>query len=187
MNDQKIKRFLYHDVPLKILSFVSVHHGVVLSADEIRKGVKTSRGATNQTLRLLLELEILSREKKGNLYLYKLNPDNYLLKQFKIFENTLKLQDLISGIKKYCYEIILFGSCATGTNVKESDIDLFIRTEQKKKVMIAVRKYEVNMKIKAVIQDSLEHAVFKNEDKVFYDQILKGITLWKGKPTYEEI
>ena len=187
MNEHNIKKLLYHDVPLKILSFVSVRHGALLSADEIRQSVKTSKGATNQTLRLLLDLDILSRQKKGNVFIYKLNTDNSLLKQFKIFENVMKLQDLIGKIRKYCNEIVLFGSCASGTNAEESDMDLFIRTEHKEEVMKILRREEADLKLKPVIHDSLEHAAFKNEDEVFYNQIMKGITLWKGKPEHEEV
>lgn len=187
MNAQKTKQMLYHEVPLQILSYISVHHGAVLSADEIREGVNASKGATNQTLRLLVNLDIVSREKKGNLFLYRLNPGSVLLKQFKIFENVLMLHDLVREIEKYCYEIILFGSCATGANAKDSDIDLFIRTEHKEEVTKALHKDELNGKIKAIIQDSLELASFKNEDTVLYNQIIKGITLWRGKPPDEEI
>jgi predicted nucleotidyltransferase len=186
MNIQKIKQLLYHDVPLRILSYISVHHGAVLSADEIRKKAGTSKGGTNQTLRLLVELGMLSREKKGNVFIYKINSDNFILKQFKIFENVLKLQGLVERIKKYSYEIILFGSCAAGTNGEDSDIDIFVRTEENEKVAKLINKYEPG-KIKAIINDTLEHAELKTDDNVLYNQILKGITLWKGKPSYEEI
>ena len=188
MNNLKIKKYLYHRTPLKILSFLSNHPGIVFSADEISRATECSKGATNQTLRLFLKLDILSRESKGNLFLYKLNPDNFVLKQFKIFENLLGLQKLVKEIQKYCYEIILFGSCGDGTNTAKSDIDLFIRTEYKKDVRKIINKYEASdVKYQAIIQDPLESLSSKKEDSVFHRQVKKGITLWKGKPTYEEI
>lgn len=188
MNNLKIKKYLYHQTPLKILSFLSNHPGIVFSAHEVSKATKCSKGATNQILRLLSELDILSRERKGNLFLYKLNADNLLLRQFKIFENLLGLQKLVEEIQKYCYEIILFGSRADGSNTGKSDIDLFIRTEYKKEVRKIISKYETfDIKYQAVIQDSLESVSSKKEDSVFHRQVKKGIILWKGKPTYEEI
>ena len=188
MNNLKIKNYLYHYTSLKILSFISNHQGEIFSANEISLVTKSSKGATNQILRLLLELDILSREKKGNLFLYRLNADNFVLKQFKIFENLLGLQELVKEIQKYCYEIILFGSCSVVSNAKESDIDLFIITEYKKEVRRIVAKYKtVDVKYQAIIQDPLESVSSKKEDSVFHGQIKRGITIWKGKPTYEEI
>lgn len=188
MKDIKIKKYLYHQTPLKMLSFLSNHPGEVFSADEISKAAKCSKGATNQTLRLLLELDILSRERKGNLFLYKLNTDNFVLRQFKIFENLLDLQGLVREIQKYCYGIVLFGSRADGSNAAKSDIDLFIRTEYKNQVRkIISRHATADVKYQAVIQDSLESVSSKKGDSVFLQQVKKGITLWRGKPTYEEI
>ncbi len=188
MNDIEIKKCLYHQTPLKILSFLSEHPGTVFSANEVSKATKCSKGATNQSLRLLLDLDILSREKKGNLFLYRLNADNLVLRQFKIFENLLRLQRLVKEIQKYCYEIILFGSRADGSNTGKSDIDLFIRTEYKKIVRRIISKYETpDVRYQAILQDSLESVSLKKEDNIFHRQVKKGITLWKGKPTYEEI
>ena len=188
MNNLKIKKHLYHYTPLKILSFISNHPEEVFSAHEISRVTKSSKGATNQILRLLLELDILSREKKGNLFLYRLERNSFVLRQFKIFENLLGLQGLVKEIQKYCYEIVLFGSCAEGSNAKESDIDLFIITEYKKEVRRIVAEYKtVDVKYQAIIQDPLESVSSKKEDSVFHGQIKRGITIWKGRPTYEEI
>lgn len=188
MNDTRIKKYLYHQTPLRLLSFISNQPGIVFSANEISKATKCSKGASNQILRLLLELDILSRERKGNLFLYKLNAENLILRQFKIFENLLSLQRLIKEIKKYCYEIVLFGSRADGSNAEKSDIDLFIRTEYKKEVRKIISKYEAgDVKYQVIIQDPLESISARKEDSVFYRQVRRGIALWKGRPTHEEI
>lgn len=191
MNDSNnkmkdIKKILYNQVPLQILSFLSDYPGTLFSANEIAGKTKSSKGSTNQVLRFLLNLDISFREKKGNLFLYKLNADSFVLKQFKIFENLLELQKLVKEIKKYCYKIVLYGSRANGTNNWESDVDLFIITEYKKEVRKIIGKYEtMNRKFQIVLQDPLEVSSSKKEDSVFYRQVSKGITLWEGKPTYE--
>lgn len=179
---------LFHQTPLRILSFLSLHPGEIFCEGEIKKAIKSSAGSINQTLRLLLELDIVSRETKGNVFLYKLNNDSPLLKNFKIFETLLQIHDLIKEATPYSYEIILYGSCADGTNAVNSDIDIFIKTEYKSKVKKIVSKYRaVDDKLKAVILDPLEIASSKKADKVFYREVKNGIVLWKGKPTYEEI
>lgn len=154
MNDEKIKQILYHQTPLKILSFISIHPEKLFSAKEITESTKSSKGATNQTLRSLLVLDVLFREKKGNVFLYKLNAENLILRHFKIFENLLTLQKVVKKIQKYCREIILFGSCADGSNTGKSDIDLFIRSEYKKEVRKAISKHESpDVKYQVIIQD----------------------------------
>ena len=188
MNIKKLRNSLYHKTPLKILSFLSMHPGVVFSAQEISAQTRSSKGATNQTLRLFLASDILSREQKGNLFLYRLNLDSFVLKQFKIFENVLDLQKLIQELRPYCSQIILFGSCADGSNAKESDVDLFIKSEYKSEVSKLINNHEdLDFKISPVIQDTLESIATKKTDRVFFEQVKKGITLWEGKPTHEEV
>lgn len=177
---------LYHLTPLKILSFLSIHVSETFSAKEISKQTKSSKGATNQTLRLLSRMDILYREQKGNLFLYRLNPNNAILKQFKIFETMFRLRNLVKEIKPYCYQVILYGSCANGLNYEESDMDLFIKTEDKNKVQEIVNKYKDNIiRIQASIQDPLEIAAAKKADRVYYEQVKKGIMLWEGRPVHE--
>jgi len=187
MND-KIKQQLYHQTSLRILSFLALYPEGILSSKEISEQTKSSKGAVNQVLRLFLRLNILSREKKGNTFLYRVNFDNIALKQFKKFEVLLGIQELIQDIRPYCYQIILFGSCANGYNTNESDLDLFIKTEHKSKVQKLINKYRTSkFKIQAVIQDPLEIAAAKVADRVFFEQVKKGIVLWEGRPAYEEL
>lgn len=187
MNKQDVKKILYNQVPLKILSFLSLHPGKVFSAHEISQQADSSKGATHQTLKTLLGLDILHSEKKGNLFLYKLNPDNFLVKEFKIFENLLNIHDLVKNIKPYCYQIVLFGSCSDGTNFQGSDLDLFIKTDFYDKVrnMVNDFSHKKGFHISAAIQTPLEIADAKKEDKIFYEQVKKGITLWEGRPENE--
>jgi len=182
------RKALFHRVPLKILSFLSVHPNQTFCEREIKKIAGASIGSINHTLKFLVNLNILSKEMKGNLFLYKLSPDNDILKHYKIFNSLLDINDLITEVKPYAYEIILYGSCAQGTNTSDSDIDLFIKTEYKSKVRKVVYKYrKFDENLKAVILDPLEIADSKKEDEVFYKEVKKGIILWQGRPTYDKI
>lgn len=186
MKDPKDR--LYHQTPLKILSFLSRYPEKIFSEREIQNAIRASIGSVNQTLKLLLELDIVTRERKGNVFLYQVNSANFLLKYFKIFENLLYIYDFVKEVKPYASEIVLYGSCAKGENNEDSDIDIFIKTEYKAKVRKIVNKYRIREdKLKAVILDPLEIASSKKSDEVFYNEIRKGIVLWKGKPTYEEV
>jgi predicted nucleotidyltransferase len=178
---------LYHLTSLKILSFLSTHTLEIFSAREISEQTNSSKGATNQTLRHLLKMDIISREQKGNYFLYQTNSSNVVLKQFKIFETILSLRILIQTIQPYCYQIILYGSCAEGTNTHDSDIDIFIKSEYKDEINSRINKYRnTNLNIQAIVQDPLEIAEAQTEDKVYYEQVKKGIVLWEGRPDDEK-
>jgi hypothetical protein len=141
MNEPSIKDSLFHNTPLKILSLLSLNPHNVFSAKEIQEETSSSKGATNQILKTLLSINIVSREQKGNVFLYSLNNFNPLLKHFKIFSTLIELSPLIEDIKKYCYKIILFGSTSDGTNTYESDVDIFIKSDKKEKVRKVMRKF----------------------------------------------
>ncbi|MBU0570448.1 MAG: nucleotidyltransferase domain-containing protein [Candidatus Omnitrophica bacterium] len=181
------KNSLYHFTPLKILSFLSSRAAETFSAKEISKLTASSKGATNQALRLLAEMDIITREKKGNLFLYESNFNNIILKQFKIFEVLMATRKLIKHIRPYCYKIVLFGSCASGSNDTNSDIDLFITTDKRDSVQKHVSKFNRSLPyVNAAMYDPLEILASEKKDKAFFEQIKKGITLWEGRPTSEK-
>ena len=188
MNNKPKGKDLYRRTSLQILVFLSLNPGDVFSAQEISRKAQTSKGATHQTLKRLLFLKIISRERKGNLFLYKLNQDEPILKYFKIFQIILEIQHLIQQIKPYCYQIILFGSCANGENVQGSDIDLFIKTDTPEIVQKFIKKYGYDeLHIKAAIYDPLELLEAQKDDKDFFGEVRKGIVLWEGKPDHDEV
>ncbi len=182
------KQEIYHQSPLKILSFLSKYSKEMFCEKEIAESAGVSSGSANQTLRLLLKLRIVTREKKGNLFLYNVNSGNYILKYFKVFETLLHIDDFIKEVQPYSYEVILYGSCAQGINTAKSDIDIFIKTECVSKVKKIVNRYRIiDESIKAVVLDPLEIASSKKIDEVFYSEVKRGIILWEGSPAYEEL
>ncbi|MFH7873640.1 MAG: nucleotidyltransferase domain-containing protein [Candidatus Aenigmatarchaeota archaeon] len=66
---------------------------------------------------------------------------NPVVRQFKILYNIWKLREIIDEIKHISKKIILFGSCTGGTDVKESDIDLLIITEEKRSVKESISEF----------------------------------------------
>jgi predicted nucleotidyltransferase len=87
---------------------------------------------------------------------YSANMSNPEIKEFKVYINVLELNPLIQKIKDHSDKIILYGSCAEGTDAEKSDIDLFILTGEKEKVMNEIRKFKIDRKIVPVIMDSME-------------------------------
>lgn len=150
---------------------------------EIARAVRASVGATNQTLKILLGLGVVTREKKGQLYLYRLLPENPLVKEFRKFENILDLGPLVLKISEICNKVVLYGSCAAGTDTLESDIDLFIISREKERMLREIRKYgkNLNREIKPFIVTIEEYLKLRRNKEPVIEEIDLGIVLYEKK------
>jgi predicted nucleotidyltransferase len=86
-------------------------------------------------------------------------------------------------MRDVCRKIILYGSCATGEDTNESDIDLFIVTENKTKVLNEIRKEtrRLDREIKPVIVRVEEYLAMRNRKEVLLEELNNGIILWEKK------
>jgi len=146
---------------------------------EVAKEAKVSVGSANRTLKVLTEKELVTKEKRGKIFLYRFNTESPVAKQIKILFNVNELDELVKNLKEYSNRIILFGSCAEGNDVKDSDIDLFVLANEKEMVRRIVNSYETSRKIAAIVVNANDFARMRKEDKPLYDDILRGTKLWE--------
>lgn len=166
---------------LKVLEFFFANPMEEFHEREVMRKSRISKGSANKMLRQLARLDFLIREKRGRMVFYKLNMRNVVVKQFKILYNTWKLKELVEEIKQTSKKIILFGSCAEGIDVKESDIDLLIIAEEKKFIKESISNFNKKnrKRISPITVDSNEFIKLKKEDKPLYEKIDRGIVLWE--------
>lgn len=163
--------YLFHENPMQ-----------ELHEREVVRKAKVSKGSANNILRKLSEIKVLNRNKRGRMVFYSLNMKNAVARQFKVLFNVYSLNELVEEIKQDCKRIILFGSCSEGTDVKESDVDLFILTNEKNRVKSIVNTYQkAGKRIAPIIVNSNEVIKLRRKDKPLYDRILKGILLWESE------
>lgn len=148
---------------------------------EIAKEAKVSIGAVNQILKSLAEREIVTEDKRGRMIFYRYNLQNPVSKQLKILFNVNDLSELIRQLRERCKRIVLFGSAAEGSDVKGSDLDLFVLTQEKNAVRRAIKDYEgeIGRTIAPIIVNASEFVEMRSKDKALYDRILRGIILWQ--------
>ena len=86
-------------------------------------------------------------------------------------------------IGKVSNKIVLYGSCATGEDTSESDIDLFIISREKSRVLNEIRKETSLLKreIKTVIVSGEEYLLMRNKKEELLDELDKGIVLWEKR------
>ncbi len=178
-----LKNKLLNRVPLNIFSYLTKVPHTSHYEREIARAVESSIGATNQTLKILLNIGVVIREKKGQLYLYRLSLDSPLVREYRKFENILDVVLLVSKIKGFCNKIVLYGSCASGTDTTESDIDLFIISREKERILREIRKYgkNLNREIKPFIVTIEEYLRLRKNNEPIIEEIDGGIVLYEKK------
>lgn len=148
---------------------------------EIVRQTGVSVGAVNQILRRFQNAGLVEKDKRGKTNLYRANLRNPVARQFKVLFNVLALNSLVNKVKQISDRIVLFGSCAEGTDVKDSDIDLFILASDTEAVNREVRRceQEIDRKLSLIVLTPNELAKMKARDKPLYERISRGITLWE--------
>ncbi len=166
---------------LKILSFLVENPGKELLGSEIQKATLLSRAGVYIALRELIKQKLVYKTKKGRFLMYAVPYDEPMLKQFKVLRNTRLLKPLIDKLKPLSKKVILYGSASRGEDDPKSDIDLFILAKDSDAVRSAVSELKTKKKIQIVIRSPSELVEFKNKEKVYYDEVNRGVTLWEEK------
>lgn len=137
---------------------------------------EVSPASASLTLRDLYDQGLLKKEVIGRQTFYSAILESPVVKQFKVFDTVIELYPLIEELKESTKKIILFGSAAEGTNTEESDIDLFILTDKQEDVKGSLKQ---KTQISPVITTSENYQKFKSDNKPLYENIKKGIVLWR--------
>lgn len=162
-----------------ILRCLAVYSGEALYESQISKNSKVSAGSANQSLKKLLRRNMVLLEKKGNMNFYSLNLDNPLVRQIKISQTIASLDRMLHKLKPIAKMIILFGSCAEGTDTRDSDIDLAVVSQSAQEARKAIRKERISREIQTLIFSASDFMALAKEDKPLYERIQKGIVLWR--------
>jgi len=178
-----LKDKLLNAVPLRIFAYLCRVPHIPHYEREIARSVEASVGATNQTLKLLLTMGVAEREKKGQLYLYRVITGHPMVREFKKFENVLDLNPLLLRLREVSNKIVLYGSCATGEDTLESDIDLFIVSKDKEKISREIRKEArgARREIRPIVVSVEEYLSMRNKKEIILEEVDKGIILHEKK------
>lgn len=179
MEKNQIKKYLTVTSHQRVLSFLLNRPSRSFMEKEIVSATKVSKTAVNEALKELAKDKLILREKKGRMSFYSVDLNDPIIRRLKSTENVSSLKPLIEQLKKISQKIILFGSFAEGTNTEESDIDLFVLSNQPEIVQRVIQKTSLAEKIKLVIKKPSEFIGFDKEKPLFYQEIEKGIILWK--------
>ena len=106
------------------------------------------------------------------------------LRLFKAINTVLNIAPLVKRLKVLCKTVLLYGSCANGTNAEESDLDLFVVSGSREQVLDAVERFSPRdrygfAEIKPVVKTPAEWAALESKDPVYFAEVQKGIVLYE--------
>ena len=112
----------------KILQFLSKYSDQEFHEREIVRRIEVASGSANRALNELFTAGAVKRRQEWRMLFYSVDSSNPAVLEFKKLTNILLLEPLVENLKNITKRIILFGSCAQGTDNSKSDMDVFIVT-----------------------------------------------------------
>lgn len=165
----------------KILNLFARNSGKSFYGREISKKLDLSLGAVHGALHSLEQSGILISQNIGKAKVFTFASSNPIIQSFKILSALLMLEPLVEALKDLSRRVILYGSYANGTFAAQSDVDLMIVAETKKKVAEKIDLFQrrSGLDIRPLIKSQVEWMELEKTSPEFIDELSHGIILWE--------
>jgi predicted transcriptional regulator len=173
---------LIRTVNQKVLSLLVKFSDQEFYERELARKLGISAGSANRALNELFLSGVVQRRREGKMYFYSIDSSDALLIELKKLVNLMLIEPLIQELKKMSSRIILYGSCALGTDTSESDMDLFIVSNSRKDVSNVIGGFTFptgfeNIHIQSVIKTPVELLKGGESTRGFMGEVEHGIVL----------
>lgn len=168
----------------KVLSLLAKFPDQKFYEREIVRRLGISSGSANLALNELFSSGVIARRQEGKMNFYSIDSSNAGITELKKLINVMLIEPLLEALKKISNRIVLFGSCAFGTDTSESDLDLFIISGRKKSVSNIISNFKFpkgyeNIQIRPVIKTPVELLEDRRSERTFMEEVERGIVLWE--------
>jgi predicted nucleotidyltransferase len=179
-----LKSHLISTANQKVLSLLVKFSGQEFYEREVSRKLEISAGSANRALNELYSTGAVTRRGEGKMYFYSIDSSNAALTEFKKLVNLLLIEQLVAQLAKISSRIVLYGSCALGTDNSESDLDLFIVSKHKKQASNLITSFAFprgfeNIHIQPVIKTPVELLKKGESEQAFIEEVERGIVLWE--------
>ena len=168
----------------KVLALLAKFSDKEFYERQIARTLGIAYGSANNSLNEMYSTGVIRRRQEGKMYFYSVDSSSPIIVEFKKLVNLLLIEPLVEDLKKTSNRIVLYGSCAQGTDTSESDVDLFIVSNNRDIVLEAISNFKLprgfeNIHIQAVVKTSVELLEANEPEQVFIAQVERGIVLWE--------
>jgi predicted nucleotidyltransferase len=164
---------------LKVLIFLGRNYRNSYYVRELAAELSISTGSASGQLRALKEAGLVTCEQKGRTLLFRAAISHPLVREVKIVASLAELSPLIAARDGGIVRMILFGSCATGEDAAESDIDLYIETSDREQTQELLSRVGPSLprKLSSIVVTANEAAQLRARDRPLYERIRSGKVL----------
>lgn len=168
----------------KVLSFLAKFSDKASYERQIARKIGIAYGSANRALNELYSTGVIKRRQEGKMYFYSVDSSNATITEFKKLINMTLIEPLTEELKNISSRIVLYGSCAQGTDTSESDLDLFIVANDKERVTEAIGNFRFpqgfeDIHIQPVIKSPIELLGAGESEQAFLEEVERGIVLWE--------
>ncbi len=118
-------------VGFRVLEFFLIHPSLEIHLNELARNLKIARGSAKSYCDAFVEEGLILESSKGNLRLFKLNRDDFAVKETMRAYYLLELKHLgIDSLTESCTSLAIYGSFAQGDIDERSDLDLLVIGEE---------------------------------------------------------
>ena len=168
----------------KILSLLAKFSDKEFYERQIARKIGIAYGSANRALNELYSAGAIKRRQEGKMYFYSVDTSNAAIIEFKKLINIMLIEPLIEELKKISSRIVLYGSCAQGTDASQSDLDLFVVSNGKERVTEVISNFSFprgfeDIHIQPVIKSPAELLEAGESEQAFLEEVEQGIMLWE--------
>lgn len=122
---------LMKSLGFKVIEFFLTHPTLEIYLNELARHLEISKGSAKSYCDTIVKEGLISESAKGNLRLFKLNRDDFAVRELVKAYHLLKLKNLgIEFIAEGCTSLAIYGSFARGNIDERSDLDLLVIGEE---------------------------------------------------------
>ncbi|USH00474.1 nucleotidyltransferase domain-containing protein [Thermococcus argininiproducens] len=169
----------------KVLEYFLLHPTCEIHLKELARALKISSGSAKLYCDLFESEGILLSRRKGNLRLFRLNNDDFAVKEIKKTYYLLLLKEKgIQNICKNCSSLAIYGSFASGEFDEKSDLDILVIGSKEDIDYKLLREIEerVGVSLQLTVLPFYKWEKMKEEKDHFAESVIRKHVLIKGAP-----
>lgn len=168
----------------RVLSLLAKFSDKEFYERQIARRIGIGYGSANRALNELFSTGAIRRRQEGKMYFYSVDPYNPIVIEVKKLVNLMLIEPLVEDLRNISDRVVLYGSCAQGTDTSESDIDLFVVSSNRKEVSQNVNDFKLpqgfeDIRIQSVVKTPVELLKAEEPEQSFLEEVERGIVLWE--------